>query len=105
MDQETINQLLEAYLGHIAVILLTSLFWSTLKELTENCVKGALLHINPNFNKHDKVEIDDQPATIAHIGITSTEFDLAPDDGQGKRVRVVANSMISKIKLVRVLDQ
>ena len=104
MDQELINRIPELtdlilpWLG----IMLSVVMFMWFKDYALQISKGLKFKLDPHFQEGDEVWLEDEPAVIVKIGLSSTVFGIV--NGRGYIWRFVPNESIFEIKLEKMVS-
>ena len=104
MEQELINRIPELtdlilpWLG----IMLSVVVFMWFKDYALQISKGLKFKLDPHFQEGDQVWLEDEPAVIVKIGLSSTVFGIV--NGRGYIWRFVPNESIFDMKLEKVME-
>ena len=104
MEQELIDkipELTDLILPWLAILISVVLFmW--FKDYALQISKGMKFKLDPHFQEGDEVFLEDQPAVIVKIGLSSTVFGIV--NGRGYIWRFVPNESIFDMKLEKIVS-
>lgn len=104
MEQELINRIPELtdlilpWLG----IMLSVVIFMWFKDYALQISKGLKFKLDPHFQEGDQVWLEDEPAVIVKIGLSSTVFGIV--NGRGYIWRFVPNESIFDMKLEKIVS-
>ena len=104
MEQELINRIPELtdlilpWLG----IMLSVVVFMWFKDYALQISKGLKFKLDPHFQEGDQVWLEDEPAVIVKIGLSSTVFGIV--NGRGYIWRFVPNESIFDMKLEKIVS-
>ena len=104
MEQELINRIPELtdlilpWLG----IMLSVVVFMWFKDYALQISKGLKFKLDPHFQEGDQVWLEDEPAVIVKIGLSSTIFGIV--NGRGYIWRFVPNESIFDMKLEKIVS-
>ena len=104
MEQELINripELTDLILPWLGIMLSVVVFMS-FKDYALQISKGLKFKLDPHFQEGDQVWLEDEPAVIVKIGLSSTVFGIV--NGRGYIWRFVPNESIFDMKLEKIVS-